>query len=523
MRVITDRGLGQQLISSVLTTAAVRHADREALYCSGTGRRFTFRELNERSNRLAQSFSARGFRKGAVIGFLCPNRAEIVEIYFALAKTGIIGLPLNYRLAASEMAALLAAMGATGLVCDARFAGVLELLRRDVPTLGEVIWIGNSPPARCVSYEALLAAAQCTEPEVEIAESDPHYFNLTSGTTGLPKAYVVSHYNNATLLGSMVAFGVASEDVILTVFPAFGRVGFVWIATALAFGLKTVLADFQAEEVLRLIDSERVTYTMLVPTMAAMLLASPELSRHSLASLRVVAYAGATLPQTIREQSMACLCPNLYEGYGLQEAGWLTVSTAADRARKPDSIGQPVLFADVKIIDAVGARLPPGQIGEIVARSPSGATSYFQSPVRSAEAFRNGWFHTGDLGRRDEDGYIYLCGRIKDMIISGGQNVHSAEIESTLLKIPGVKECAVIGLPDDTWGERVAAVIVVDDSASLNLESVREFCRPRIAGFKIPREVFTLVEPLPRTPTGKVQKFKLVERYHPGNRYARQL
>jgi acyl-CoA synthetase (AMP-forming)/AMP-acid ligase II len=172
----------------------------------------------------------------------------------------------------------------------------------------------------------------------------------------------------------------------------------------------------------------------------------------------------------------------------------------------------------VKIIDAVGARLPPGQIGEIVARSPSGATSYFQSPVRSAEAFRDGWFHTGDLGRRDEDGYIYLCGRIKDMIISGGQNVHSAEIESTLLKIPGVKECAVIGLPDDTWGERVAAVIVVDDSASLNLESVREFCRLRIAGFKIPREVFTLVEPLPRTPTGKVQKFKLVERYHPGNR-----
>ena len=147
MRVITDRGLGQQLISSVLTTAALRHADREALYCSGTGRRFTFRELNERSNRLAQSFSARGFRKGAVIGFLCPNRAEIVEIYFALAKTGIIGLPLNYRLAASEMAALLAAMGATGLVCDARFAGVLELLRRDVPALGEVIWIGNSPPA----------------------------------------------------------------------------------------------------------------------------------------------------------------------------------------------------------------------------------------------------------------------------------------------------------------------------------------------------------------------------------------
>jgi fatty-acyl-CoA synthase len=516
MKPTADRGLGQQLISSVLTTGALRYADREALYCGETGRRLTFRELNVRSNRLANSLTARGLRKGDVVGFLCSNRAEIVEIYFALAKTGIVGLPLNYRLAPSEMAELLAAMGAIGLICDARFGGVLELLRREVPALADVIWIGDSPPPQCLSYEALLAAAPCSEPDVEIAESDPYYFNLTSGTTGLPKAYVISHYSSATFFGSMFAFDIAAEDVILTVFPAFGRVGFVWIATALARGLRVVLADFQAEEVLRLIESERVTYTMLVPTMGAMLLASPELSRRSLASLRVVAYAGSSLPETIRDQSIARLCPNLYEGYGLQEAGWLTVSTAADRARKPDSIGRPVLFADVKIVDAAGASLPPGEIGEIISRSPSGATTYFQSPVRSAEAFRNGWFHSGDLGRRDEEGFIYLCGRIKDMIISGGQNIHSAEIESTLLKIPGVKECAVIGLPDSTWGERVVAVIVVDEPASVSLDSVREFCRARIAGFKIPREVHTRVDPLPRTPTGKVQKFKLIERYGNG-------
>ena len=170
----------------------------------------------------------------------------------------------------------------------------------------------------------------------------------------------------------------------------------VWIATALAFGLKTVLADFQAEEVLRLIDSERVTYTMLVPTMAAMLLASPELSRRSLASLRVVAYAGAPLPETIREQSITRLCPNLYEGYGLQEAGWLTVSTAADRARKPDSIGQPVLFADVKIVDAAGTRLPPGEIGEIVARSPPVARPKYPPGARRSRCHTTG--RVKDLG-----------------------------------------------------------------------------------------------------------------------------
>jgi fatty-acyl-CoA synthase len=514
MNQIADRGLGQQLIASVLTTGAVRYADREALYCSGTSRRFTFSELNARSNRLSHAFSERGFRKGDVMGFLCSNRAEIVEIYFALAKTGIVGMPLNYRLAPSEMAALLAAVGATGLVCDARFADVLEPLRRDV-ALREIVWIGDSPPDGCVSYETLLAAAPSGEPAVELAESDPYYFNLTSGTTGLPKAYVLSHYNAATVVPSMLAFGVVPEDVVLTVFPAFGRVGFGWITGALALGLRTVLVDFQAEEVLRLIDSERVTYTMLVPTMAAMLLASPELERRNLNSLRVVAFAGASLPQKIREQSVARLCPNLCEGYGLQEAGWLTVSTPADRLRKPDSIGQPVLFADVKIVNPAGDVVPAGEIGEIVARSPLGATSYFQSPARSAEAFRKGWFHTGDLARRDEGGYLYLCGRSKDMIISGGQNIYSAEIESILLNLPGVKDCAVIGLPDDTWGERVAAVIVLGDPAAINLDHVREFCRPRIAGFKIPRELFAQTEPLPRTPTGKVQKFKLVERYQP--------
>src|SRR5258708_368709 len=163
-----DRGLGQQLISSVLTTGAVRHADREALYCSGTGRRLTFHEPNLRGSRLAHAFTARGFRKGDGVGFLCSNRAEIVEIYFALAKTGIVGLPLNYRLAATEMAALLAAVGATGLVCDARFAGVLEPLRHDVPALREIVWIGDSPPDGCASYETLLAAAPSSEPVVEI-------------------------------------------------------------------------------------------------------------------------------------------------------------------------------------------------------------------------------------------------------------------------------------------------------------------------------------------------------------------
>jgi fatty-acyl-CoA synthase len=506
------RGLGSYSIASALRTGAVRYAEREAFYCSTTGRRSSYRELNARTNQLANALTARGLRKGDVVGFVCANRVELVEIYFALAKTGLVGLPLNYRLAAVEMAALLVAMGATGLICEARFGAVLDSVRERAPGVRDLIWIGDSPPDDCRQYETLLAAAPATEPDAIVAESDPYYFNLTSGTTGLPKAYLVSHYN-ACAIGAMLTFDLREDDVPLIVFPGFGRVAFGWICFTLVRGLRAVLADFHADAVLRLIEQERISYTMLVPTMAAMLLEAPALRRRDLSSLRVVAYVGAPLPAKIRDASIAQLCPQLYEGYGLQESGWLTVSTAADRARKPDSVGQPVLYADVRIVDATGTAVAADTIGEVVARSPGGTTAYFQSPERTTEAFRDGWFHTGDLGRFDADGYLYICGRVKDMIISGGQNIHSAEVEATLLMMPGVRDCAVFGLPDDRWGERVTALLVSDDGAAPTLEQVQEFCRPLIAGFKIPRQVFTQSESLPRTPTGKVQKFRLLERY----------
>ena len=498
----------------MLTTGARRFRDREALYCSSTGRRLSFGELNTRVNRLANALNGAGFRKGDVVGFLIPNRAEIVELYYALAKTGIVGVPLNYRLAPAEMADLLAATGATGFVCDGRFAAALATIRCEVPGLRELVWIGASAPAGCTPYEDWLSRASDAEPEIEVDESDPYYFNLTSGTTGLPKAYVVTHYNAATSATGMLSFGVVDTDVVLVVFPLFGRVAFGWVCHGLSRGVRCVLADFQVERVLQLIAAESITYTMLVPTMAAMLLEYPRLASHDLRTLRVIAYTGAALPDTIRAGSLERLCPALAEGYGLQEAGWLTVSTPTDRVRRPGSVGMPVLFADVKIVDASDEAVPVGEIGQILSRTPSSTTGYFQAPERSAETFRGGWFHTGDLGYFDQDGYLHVCGRVKDMIITGGQNVHAAEVEAALLRIPGVRECAVIGLPDDKWGERVTAVIVAD--VTLALESVQDFCRAMLAGFKIPRELFVQSEPLPRTPTGKVQKFLLVERLGPG-------
>jgi fatty-acyl-CoA synthase len=505
--------MGKMLVGNILATAAIRFPDNEAFYCSATGRRPTYRETNARCNRLAQALQGLGFGKGDVVAFLCTNRLEVVEIYFALAKTGIVGIPLNYRLAPGEVVALMRSMGAKGMICEARFQAIAQQVKAALPQVDRCIVIGDEGALWGLPYEALLARSSDAEPEVAIDESDPYYFNLTSGTTGLPKAYVLTQFNNSSISPIFDAFDMSRRDTVMTVFPMFGRVGFGWIACSTMFGLKNVLMNFEPGECLRLIDSERVTVVNLVATMGAMLLAHDSLPSRDLSSLRGIVYAGSLLPAPIREQSMARLCPSLYEYYGMQETGALVVSTPEDRSRRPDSVGRPVMFAEIRIVDKDSRPVAADEIGEIIARSPNTVTEYFQNPAKSAETFKNGWLHTGDLGRIDDEGYLFICGRLKDMIISGGQNVHAAEVEEAILAFHGVADCAVIGLPDDLWGERVAAIVVAPRPAEIDVEALRSFCRERLAGFKTPKTIYVQEAPLPRTPTGKVQKFLLVRQF----------
>ncbi len=511
-----DRALGKMVVGGILTSAALRFRDREAFFCAGTGRRFSYRQTNERCNRLAHGLSGLGLKKPDVVAFLCGNRAEIPEIYFALAKVGLVGIPLNYRLAPTEIVSLMRAMGAKAMVFEMRFAGAAEEARRALPQVESYVAIGDGRPDWAIGYEELLGAASVTEPQVEIEEHDPFYFNLTSGTTGLPKAYTLTHLNNCAVASLFETFDTTSRDVLMTVFPAFGRVGYAWIVAGLLFGARNVIMDFNPAETLRLIEQERVTILNLVPTMAAMLLADASLPQRSLGGLRGVVFAGAMFPASLRAKVEAALCPAVYEFYGMQESGALVVSTPDDRKRQPDSVGLPICFAEVRIERPDGSVAAPGEIGEIVGRSPATVTGYFDNPEKSAETFRGGFVHTGDLGFFDEEGFLFIKGRLKDMIITGGQNVHAAEVEEILLDIPGVADCAVFGIPDELWGERVAALIVRGTAQvePLSAESVEAFCRRRLAGFKTPKTILFSDEPLPRTPTGKVQKFLLVERYH---------
>lgn len=511
-----ERGLSGMLVGNILATAAARFPEREAFFCSGTGRRFTFRQTDERASRLANALLGLGLRKGDVVAFLSTNRVEVVEIYFALARSGIVGLPLNYRLAPAELVELVGSMGAKALVIEHGHDAAAARLREDAGGLLHTIVVGADAAGQGLDYEALIAAASPADPAVEVREEDPFYFNLTSGTTGLPKSYVMTQYNMSTMFPMFHAHGLSESDVAMTVFPMFGRVGFGWALGTVMYGVRNVIAAFDPDETLRLIESEKVTIINLVATMAAMLLACGRLAQAHLSSLRAITFVGSALPEKIRLESMRRLCAGLHEYYGMQETGALVVSTPQDRARRPDSVGRPILFAEVKIVDDAGRELPRGELGEVIGRSPNSVTAYWQNAEKSAETFRNGWIHTGDLGRIDEEGYLFISGRKKDMIITGGQNVHASEVEGTVLGCDGVSDCAVIGLPDDFWGERVAAVVVTAPGRSVDPEAVIRECRKHLAGFKTPKQVIVSTEPLPRTPTGKVQKFLLVERYAAG-------
>ncbi len=502
--------LGAMLVGNILRTASLRFPDACAVVCAGTGRRFAYRTLNERCNRLANAMTARGLRKGDCVAFLCSNRVEMIETYFALAKVGVLGLPLNYRLAPGEMVDLMIETDSVGLIAEDRFAQAAAVLRARLPLRFDVT-VGAAPTPVGTDYEALLSMASPDEPVADVRESDPFYFNLTSGTTGVPKCYLLTQYNASTFMPFFQALDLSAQDTVMTVFPMYGRVGFAWAAGCAMYGITNVIVDFEADTVLRLVEREKVTVMNLVPTMGAMLVEAANHRDCRLGSLRALVFAGSLLPDPIRASVTRVLCSRLYEYYGMQETSTLVVSTPADRESRPGSVGRPVLFAEVRVVDADGDDVDVGEIGEIVGRSPGTITEYFRNPARTAETFRDGWLHTGDLGRFDADGFLYIAGRIKDVIVTGGQNVHAGEVEATVLAMHEVADCAVIGLPDPLWGEAVTAVVVPVPGESVDPGAVIAWCRARLAAFKAPKRVVVRTGPLPRTPTGKVRKFVLVD------------
>jgi acyl-CoA synthetase (AMP-forming)/AMP-acid ligase II len=492
-----------------------RYRPGRIAYVIGSAR-VTYAELNATTNRLAHVLAALGVGHGDRVATLAENRVEYPAIYFAVAKLGAIHVPLNFRWRAGEVRYALAQSGASVLLHADTHAGVVEEARTGAPELRHVLSLDRDLPA-------LLSRASDAEPAPppRLDERDPHVMLYTSGTTGDPKGALLSHRTYVLqALQTQVNAGLGEDDVGLCMFPMFHMGGWAmplgyWVNG----GCVVIMERADPGKILRAIARERVTYLYLIPTLYHAVLALPEFERADRSSLRALGSGTSVMTEAqVRTIVARFANPNLFVMYGQTEAGPVASLRPRDLLRKATSVGRPVLNVDVRLVDAEDRDVPAGETGEIVCRSEFNMLGYWRLPDATAAAFRGGWLHTGDLGAFDDEGFLHIAGRVKEMIKCGGENVFPVEVERCLLEHPAIAEVAVFGLPDPHWGEVVAAAIVRRDGVTLTEEEVVAHVRDRLAGYKKPRAV-RFVDGLPRTAsTRQVQKALLREQWSAASR-----
>jgi acyl-CoA synthetase (AMP-forming)/AMP-acid ligase II len=459
---------------------------------------FTWAEVDARVNRLANALDV---APGERVAILAHNDHRYLETYWALAKRGAIAVPLNFRLLEDERAALLAHAEVCGIVLGPEYA--------DAPAPGWRLCFGDE-------YESALLGASAEPPGEGPGADDPFAIMYTSGTTGLPKGAVVTHGNlESNVYNQAIADKADPDDVNLTVTPLYHMGALFMATTYTALGCSNpILERFEPAAALAAIERERATTCLLVPTMLRMVLDEPSFAARDLSSLRLVFYGGGPMPLAVLRRAIDAIGCGFTQGYGLTETIEATFLVAGDHAldgepareRRLASAGREAVNAEVRVVDPLGDDLPPGEIGEILIRGPSVIREYWRAPELTAQTIRDGWFHTGDAGYRDEDGYLFVVDRLKDVIISGGENVYPKDVEEVLYAHPAVAEVAVIGTPDETWGEVVTAVVVAREP--VEPDALLEHCRARLAGYKRPRAV-RFMDALPRNPSGKILKREL--------------
>lgn len=474
----------------------------------------TYSDLNEQCNRIANGLKRLGVRKGDRIGVLSRNSDVYVTIYFALAKLGVIMVPVNFWYRSREVRYTLQQSGVRGLIFHRCFAEVVAGVGR-LPDLDWTLTIGDRSGNR---LEELAAASLADEPGVELDENDPHIILYTSGTTGFPKGAVFSHKSHYLQALSLAdSTGGHSDDVGLVVYPLFhtGGPDCLVLPHFLVGATLVILDGADPDAILSAVARHRATNIFCVPTVWRWIIARQRRRNYDVTSIQRCLGSSDTFPTALLEDILATFESDVYVTYGLTEAGCiLTVC----RLRSGDldklgSVGRPMASVGLDVVDSSGNPVAPGEVGEVVAKTASAMLEYWNMPEKTGEALKRGWLHTGDLGRMDDDGYLYLSGRAKDLIISGGENVYPLEIERLLKENPKIRDAAVIGIPDREWGESVMAAVVASDGADLTPDEVSNYVRARLAGYKKPRWVEIVPELPVTTATGKVQKAVLRERY----------
>lgn len=504
-----------------LKKSVAQTPEKLASICGST--RLTFREVNQRVNRLSSGLARLGVGPRDRVAILALNCHQFYEFYYAVPQAGAVVVPINFRLPPHEVKYIIDHSASRVVAVDQALLPVIQTIRASLDTVEHFILMGDEPCEGYLSYEELLAGAAADFEAPAVSDDELLGLFYTSGTTGEPKGVMLSHRNMlANIANSEGVYNYLPTDIYLHAAPMFHLADGAAVFTHTANGAtQAFIPRFDPKQVLDTIARERVSLIVLVPTMINFLLHQPDIDSYDLSSLRHLTYGASPIAPDLLRRAMKVFDCSFGQGYGLTEASpLLTVLTADDHLtagpageRRLASCGKPVPGVDVRVVKEDGSDAKPGEVGEIIARGPNIMLGYWKRLEDTENVLRDGWLYTGDLATVDEDGYIYLVDRKKDMIVTGGENVFSTEVEAVLYAHPAVKEAAVIPIPDPDWGEAVHACVVLRDGKQATAEELTEFCGTRLANYKVPHSIEFIDGELPKGGTGKILKKQLRERY----------
>ncbi len=509
------------LIGEILEKSARNYSDKEALIQEDL--RLTYRQLNERVNRLANRLFELGLKKGDRIAILAKNSVHYMELFFAIGRLGGIVVPINWRLEKDELTYILKDSIPNALFFTDEFAAMVQGLKGELETIRHYILIDGKRDW-ALSFEDLVREGASEAPEVDLSVDDIAIQFYTGGTTARPKGVLWSHRTvHYHCLHACLGWDFSTDMVMLVLLPLFHQTGAHTLAVHYIGGTAVVLPKFDVQTILKTIEKERITYTLMVPTTIIMLVEHPDVGKYDLSSLKRLQYGGSPMYVKPLEKALRVLKCDFSQSYGMTEAPLVTrltpddhiVSGSEKKIKRLYSVGRLSHdVAGIKIVDKNDNELGVGQTGEIAVKLPSQMLGYWQLPEETEKTLKNGWVYTGDLGYFDEDGYLFLTERKKDIIISGGENVSAKEVEEVIYTHPSVLEVAVVGAPDELWGESVRAVVVLRQGQTASVEELIQYCRKRLAGFKTPKGV-DFVPSLPKSTVGKILKRDVRKTYWP--------
>ncbi len=502
--------------ADLLTSRARLTPEREALLELHTGARYSYADLNGRANRAANFLLTLGVRKGDRVSILAHNSVAFIDLLYGVAKIGAIFAPLNWRLVARELSYIVNDCQPKVLICGPEFAGLLAEMRPslNVPCL---LSIEGATIPDSLSYEAGVAAASAAEPPRPPLDGEtPHCILYTSGTTGRPKGAVIPQRQVLwNCINTVISWGLTEQDVSPILTPMFHAGGlFAFLTPIFYAGGRMVLArGFDAEASLQVICDEKCTVILGVPTLFQMWLNAPGFASADFSHVHFFISGGAPCPPSLIKSWRERKGVVFRQGYGLTEVGTNCFSmTDEESVAKTGSVGKPIFHSQMRLVDADGNDVGIDETGELLIAGPHVCSGYWNNPEATAAALRDGWFYTGDMARRDADGFYSIVGRFKDMIISGGENVYAAEVEAVFCEHPAVAEAALIGRPDEQWGEVGVMVVVLQNGQTADAEALQAFCLSRLARYKVPKQII-FADSLPYSPYGKVIKEELKDRY----------